>query len=267
MVARGLSYSILLHCALIILIAVGIPLFVPQKTQFTPMAISVDILPVSEISNVPNRQAPLRREEPKPAPTPEKAPPPPPKPVVRETKPEPAPPPKPTPAPEKKPEPKKPEPKPKEEPKKQEDAFDQLLKDLAQQPPTSDATETPKQPTQDATRSKSDRFDPSLPLSLSETDAIRSQFAQHWRLPAGVRNDYQLRVEVRVLVAPDGTIQQAGIVQHQASRYASDPVFRAAADSALRAVKLASPLKGLSPDKYNSWKDMVVNFDPREMLY
>jgi hypothetical protein len=82
-----------------------------------------------------------------------------------------------------------------------------------------------------------------------------------------VRGDYTLSVEVRILLYPDGRVKKASIAQSLYGRYQSDTIFRAAADSALRAVQLASPLKNLPADKYSSWKDMVVNFDPKEMLY
>ncbi len=50
------------------------------------------------------------------------------------------------------------------------------------------------------------------------------------------------------------------------SRYNSDSFFRAAADSALRAVHECSPLKNLPPEKYDTWHYMELNFDPKDML-
>lgn len=264
---RGLSYSLILHSVLLLIVGIGLPTFFSKDRDLQPMAISVEILPISEISNVPKSQLPVKKEESKPKPSPKKEPPKP-KPTVQE---QPAEKPDAVPLPVKDAKKDTPKEKPKEAPKPKEEKkdkdFEQLLKDLTEQSDSSDAKETPKNPTQASTKSKSDRYDPTMPLSLSEKDAIRSQFAQHWRLPAGVKDDYTLRVEVRVIVSPDGTITQAGIANTQAARYRSDPIFRAAADSALRAVKLASPLKGLDASKYDTWKDMVVNFDPKEMLY
>ena len=45
----------------------------------------------------------------------------------------------------------------------------------------------------------------------------------------------------------------------------NDPTFRAAADSAMRAVSnpRCQPWP-LSPDKYNSWRTITFNFDPRD---
>jgi hypothetical protein len=44
-------------------------------------------------------------------------------------------------------------------------------------------------------------------------------------------------------------------------------VFRAAADSAVRAVYKCNPIKNLPTNKYNSWKEMRLNFDPSMQLY
>lgn len=264
---KGLTYSLIIHTVLLLLIGIGLPSLFDRDREMKPVAISVEILPIKDISNVPSRPKPIKREEqtakPKPKPAPPK-----PKPVVKAEQPKPVvAPPKPEPEPKKpekpKPEPKKPEPKKPETPKP--DAFDQLLKDLTEQA----ESETPDKPEakESSTTTQSDSYDPSIPLSLSEKDAISSQFYQYWRLPAGVVDDYKLAVEVRVLLNPDGSIKQSGIAKHQVGRYQSDPVFRAAADSALRAVQLASPLKHLPADKYQTWKDMVINFDPKDMLY
>ena len=48
-------------------------------------------------------------------------------------------------------------------------------------------------------------------------------------------------------------------------RYHNDPTFRAAADSAMRAVSnpRCQPWP-LSPDKYNAWRTITFNFDPRD---
>jgi hypothetical protein len=63
----------------------------------------------------------------------------------------------------------------------------------------------------------------------------------------------------------DGTVEDAKIVD--LSRYAADNFFRAAADSAVRAVKnpRCSPLK-FPPQKYDQWKNFTLNFNPKDLL-
>jgi colicin import membrane protein len=47
----------------------------------------------------------------------------------------------------------------------------------------------------------------------------------------------------------------------------SDALFRTVADSATRATRRCAPLKipAQFAPYYQDWKDLVVNFDPREM--
>ncbi len=35
-------------------------------------------------------------------------------------------------------------------------------------------------------------------------------------------------------------------------------------DSAIRAIKKASPFEGLKKDRYNNWKELIINFKPIE---
>ena len=61
-------------------------------------------------------------------------------------------------------------------------------------------------------------------------------------------------------------VKTAEIVSEMKSRYLSDGAFKAAADSAIRAVHKSSPLKNLPADKYGSWKEFEINFDPKDLL-
>ena len=115
--------------------------------------------------------------------------------------------------------------------------------------------------------SKSDRFDPTMPLSMSEKDAIRSQFVKCWIVPAGAKDAHSLVVTLNIKLDQVGTVTQVDIASGDKNRYSSDNFFRAAADSAARAVYKCSPLKGLDPSKYGSWGEMELTFDPREMLF
>jgi colicin import membrane protein len=49
-----------------------------------------------------------------------------------------------------------------------------------------------------------------------------------------------------------------------AARMGNDPVFRAFAESAVRAVRSCSPLK-LPPESYQVWRNIIFNFDPSLM--
>src|SRR5262249_39835917 len=145
---------------------------------------------------------------------------------------------------------------------KQPSAFDQMLKDLTKRQPTppTEAEQKPKAPQpppqpqpQQQTASRTPQSTSNQPLTLSELDAIRSQIAQCWNMPVGARDAQNLVVDVHVDMNPDGTVRSAVIVDQ--SRMYTDPFYRAAAESALRAMlnPRCSPLR-LPLDKFDTWK-------------
>ena len=160
----------------------------------------------------------------------------------------------------------KPEPK-KEEPKEvdSDSAFDSILKDLS---PTEAEFENPAE-NENADPDALPQPTPDAPLgaqlTMTELDALRYQLMQCWNVPAGAQGAQDLNVEVRITVNPDRTPRNVEIIN--TSRYNSDPFYRAAADSARRAVlnPSCSPLK-LPPEKYDQWKTTIVNFNPSDMF-
>jgi outer membrane biosynthesis protein TonB len=143
--------------------------------------------------------------------------------------------------------------------------FEALLKNLApqQSAPSPDA---PPQKARVASAKASSQ--PRAPLggqlTASELDLIRQQIARCWNVPAGARDSKDLVVEIRVVVDRDGTVQQATIVDQGRL---GDPFFRAAAESARRAFfnPQCRPLH-LPAEKYAIWKDLVVDFSPKDIL-
>src|SRR5262249_51002793 len=114
-------------------------------------------------------------------------------------------------------------------------------------------------------RAVSQNYNSAMPLSMSEKDAIRQQFQRCWNVPAGAKDAANLIVTLRVDLTQDGTVTTVRRVGDEA-RYNSDSFFRAAADSAMRAVHECSPLKNLPTEKYENWSEMELTFDPKEML-
>lgn len=278
---KGLSYSALLHLLILFLMIFGLPSFMQPETPPQPVVIAVDILPISEVTNAKPSDQPLSKEE-KPEPKKEeKMPTPPVKSETPPPPPEPTPEPKPEPLPdpkkeevkkeEKKPEP-KPEPKKEEKPKKaKEEDLAAVLKSLKQEADKKKQEEADKQkkpPTESGTKVKAENtnYDASQPMSMSELDAIRSQIARCWSFNAGAKNADALKVTLHVQLAQDGTVLQVELADESKSRYASDSFYRSAAESAMRAVRLCSPLKNLPPDKFQTWHDMLMTFDPKEFF-
>lgn len=100
-----------------------------------------------------------------------------------------------------------------------------------------------------------------IPLTASEEDGIRDQIARNWNLGslAGSPNLDGMVVELRVHLLPDGTITTAELVNQQPG----NPDFRLAANSAIRAVMISSPLK-LPPGK--AFTSLNIRFYPGEVV-
>ena len=71
-----------------------------------------------------------------------------------------------------------------------------------------------------------------------------------------------MRAELNIVMGPDGSIQS--VVPMDKARMAGDPVFRAFAESAVRAVRACSPLK-LPPESFQVWRNIIFNFDPSRL--
>lgn len=263
----GFLFSAILHVAVIVFSLVTLPSFMDPLPPL-PAPTIVDIVPISDITNLPPMPKPVAQKkietkniEPQ---KPEAVPLPP----AAKSEPD-----KTVPKPDPKLKPEKPveqikknEKKPKTEPNDFESVLETVEKFKSK---PSAAAETPAPPTP-TTETKSSAegqpFIPSLPISISDMDALRRQIEACWNLPAGAKNPEDLVVLVWVSLNPDGTLIQAKVVDDK-GRAAYDPYYRAAAESALRALlnPRCTPLK-LPPEKYEQWKTMTINFDPRQML-
>lgn len=265
---KGLTFSGILHVVLFLLVLVGLPSLFFRKVEPEPMAITVDIVPVGPITNIkPSEQLPTVKPQPeekkaeaKKATTASKTEPPPPKP--EEKKPD-----------EKKQDDKKPEPKPEEkkpepkkEEKKKEDDFDKLMKDLEQKVKKEQADKpNKKQENASSSTAKSNvPYDPNVKISQTVQDSIRSQLYKCWSIPAGAKDADKLVIVVELTLNRDGSLIDAKFTSATRARM-GDPFYRTAAESAMRAVRMCSPLQGLPADKYEGWSFMEFTFNPKDL--
>jgi hypothetical protein len=273
---KALIISISLHLVVFLLIIFGLPHFKTEPIISEPVPIEL-VADIGEMTTTNKKpvdapkpkeekppEPPKKTEEPKKPPEPKKSTPEPPAEEVLKDPPKPD---KPVEKVDDKAEKKiekKPEPK-KEKPKKTEqNDFDSLLKNLTptekQQPDTDEVAKKMTEPTPAPNVSKfADN------LSMSEMDALRQQLSQCWNVMAGGVNAEDQVVELSVTVNEAMTVEKAEVVDQ--SKYNSNAFFRAAADSAKRALRnpLCTPLK-LPPNKYSQWHQMTLVFDPKEMF-
>jgi colicin import membrane protein len=102
----------------------------------------------------------------------------------------------------------------------------------------------------------------SASLSQNELDALRARLRECWSVPVGVTEARDLIVSVRITFKRDGSLSSEPSVLNQGAQ----PVFQVAAESALRAVRRCAPYDFLPAAKYDAWKDIIVDFDPRDMF-
>lgn len=90
---------------------------------------------------------------------------------------------------------------------------------------------------------------------------MRQAVQRCWNINAGLEGIDKVVVTLEFRLTRDGRLNgQPRVINQQSS-----PVFRDAADSALRALVQCEPY-ALPPDKYERWQHMVINFDPARMF-
>jgi hypothetical protein len=244
----------------------------------------------AKIDKETTKAPPPKTADPPPAPPPPKpevaeVKPPPPKPV-EQPKPEPPKPPddvvalKPKqpepPKVEKQPEPPKPEP-PKPEVKKEppkpappkpapptKAPVDALVDDILKNKDTTQKTKTPEtqaKPVKEITRQQAAAPNLAAVVTASEQEAVREKIRPCWNTIGGAREAPIVTLVVQM--NQNGTPIDAEF--KDAGRYNNDPIYRSAADSARRAIlnPRCQPWP-LSPEKFNAWRTITFNFDPRD---
>ena len=169
----------------------------------------------------------------------------------------------PKPAPEvKKPEPPKPPPPKPTPPQKN---VDSMIDDILKNKQSTQKIQTPEQqqrPVQQVTRQAPAAPNLAAVVTASEIEGVRNKIRPCWNT-VGASKDQNMIVTLVVQMNQDGTPVKAEL--KDIGRYNSDPAYRAAADAAHRAIMnpRCQPWP-LSPEKYNSWRYITFNFDPRD---
>ncbi len=255
------------------------PLIEPEKPKINDKIPTPAPKPDAKPEPAPKKPEP----KPEPAPKPDVKPEPAPKPEAK---------PEPTPKPEAKPEPKKEEPKKSPEPPKETPTPPQRQdpKPIAENPPekqsinqitsilkTLDKLKTTPDSAGKALENKALKAEDKASkivddvqkgdkdrMVATEIDILRQQLSQCWSIPAGARDIDKLVIEIELEINPDKSVRTKKI--NDTSRL-SDPFYRNAAESALRAFDhpLCKTLK-LPDGKYNEWKNLIFSFDPKRMV-
>jgi colicin import membrane protein len=165
--------------------------------------------------------------------------------------------------PEKKPEEKKPEKKAVKKPEKKKPKLDtdQIAAFLNK---TDEAKAAPEQPSEVA--AEPERGEANLQgtddrLAATFVEALVQRIRECWTVPPGAR-EANIIVKVRFNLSPDGAVIGFPEVQNPSA----DPLFDATARSAVAAVMECQAYSFLPQDKYDLWKDLIINFNPNMMF-
>jgi hypothetical protein len=139
--------------------------------------------------------------------------------------------------------------------------IDDILKNK-QSPQKVQTPEQQPKPVQQVTREAPAAPNLAAVVTASEIEGVRAMIRKCWFTQGGAR-DQNMIITLTVQMNQDGTPVKAEI--RDTGRYNNDPTFRAAADAAHRA--LMNPRCHpwpLLPEKFNSWRTITFNFDPRD---
>ena len=110
-------------------------------------------------------------------------------------------------------------------------------------------------------RGSGQKLNPSMRAQL--IGIIQDQLLKCWSVPIGLANSRDPVIPtVRMKLNPDGSLA----AQPALTNSSPNPLFRTAADSALTATRRCAPLRipAQFAAYYDDWRDVVVNFDPRD---
>ena len=153
---------------------------------------------------------------------------------------------------------------PKKPIKKQEDVIDSILQNLEKE---SDGEKTKSLNRTTSSQQNEGKFargnnDNESPLSITEKMLIKQQIEDNWTQIIG--NLENIKVKISLELEIDGTVIKADIINISCPAGA-DQICQLVAETTKRAVKKASPVKNLRPDRYDAWKKFDLDFYPSNM--
>lgn len=97
-------------------------------------------------------------------------------------------------------------------------------------------------------------------LTQSEMDSLRGQIQACWSIPASAQGEVGLKVSVQFQLSQSAQLEgKPRVTTSSGNRQLDDSAVRAVARCGAQGFQLPA-------DKYDSWRDVVVNFDPSEMF-
>ncbi len=161
-------------------------------------------------------------------------------------------------------------PKEKKEKSSSKDEFDDLLKDLAKKKlplETQDSFDKKLQKLSEQKLKNSNNLNKKI-LNQNELNNIEklilNQIDENWSRPPGIKTTKDLIIKMIVRLDINGNVIELKIHKSTMNEINRNNILQPYLDSAIRAIKKASPFEGLKKDRYNKWKELIINFKPIE---
>ena len=150
-----------------------------------------------------------------------------------------------------------------------EEKFDDLLKNLAKKKLPLESQNSFEEKLQELSEQKlKDNKRLNKKPNKNELSAIEklilNQIDENWSRPPGIKTSKNLIIKVIVRLDINGNVINLQIHKNTLNEIAKDNKLQPYLDSAIRAIKKASPFEGLKKDRYNNWKELIINFKPIE---
>jgi hypothetical protein len=97
-------------------------------------------------------------------------------------------------------------------------------------------------------------------LAVSYIDALRLRLRGCWNIDPGARDVRDMKIPIRAELSQDGSVTWVEILDQRS--YENSPWYRAAADSARRAILVCSPYANLPLEYYHEWRAITFTFYP-----
>ena len=103
-------------------------------------------------------------------------------------------------------------------------------------------------------------------LSVTTEYAVRHQIYTCWSVPTGLPYSEDLLVTVKLNLEKNGIVKNFEMLDHVRMNTPGERAFYQIAQSVIRAIRLCNPIKNLPTTSYETWKTMILRFNPVEMM-
>ena len=151
-----------------------------------------------------------------------------------------------------------------------EEKFDDLLKNLAKEKLPFESQNNFEEKLQELSEEKLKDNKKLIKKKLNQNELsaieklILNQIDENWSRPPGIKTSKNLIIKVIVGLDINGNVINLRTHKITLNEIARDNTLQPYLDSAIRAIKKASPFEGLKKDRYNNWKELIINFKPVE---